>query len=54
MFDPRFMDKLMSNEANKNEEIEKRRKKKRLIKGSSNLGHKPIIFNNHHIWKCVL
>jgi hypothetical protein len=30
MFDPRFMDKLTSNETNKNEKIKKRRKKKKL------------------------
>ncbi len=32
MFDPRFMDKLMSNETNKNEKIKKKRKKKKLTK----------------------
>jgi hypothetical protein len=37
------MDKLTSNEANKNEGIKKRKKKKRLTKGSSDLGHGPII-----------
>ncbi len=41
MFDPRFMDKLTFNEANKNEEIEKRKKKKRLTEGSFDPRHGP-------------
>lgn len=44
MFDPRFMDKLTSNEANKNEDIEKRKNKKMLVEGSFDLGHGLVIF----------
>lgn len=46
MFNPRFMDKLTSNEANKNEGIEKRKKKKNLVEGSSDPGHGPVKFKH--------
>ncbi len=56
MFDPRFMDKLMSNEANNNEETENMRKKKRLVKGSFDRRHRPIVFEQQslHLEVCTL